>query len=67
MPAGPSGNCQQHAGDTDHSGTVNINDLLAVIVNWGACFGCDADVAPFPGGNGIVDVNDLLAVISNWG
>jgi len=29
--------------------------------------GCDADIAPLPGGNGIVNVQDLLAVIGAWG
>ena len=53
-------------GDTDGNGTVNIEDLLNVISDWGgdcseaACQG-DAD------GNGIVDIEDLLVVIGNYG
>lgn len=58
--------------DIDHSGTVNVSDLLAVITNWGACAApcppsCAADIAPRPGGDCNVSVSDLLAVISGWG
>jgi hypothetical protein len=42
---------------------VNIDDLLAVINNWGQGAGNPADVT----GNGIVDIVDLLAVINSWG
>jgi hypothetical protein len=42
---------------------VNVGDLSAVIVSWGACPGCPADVD----GDGDVDVQDLTAVIVNWG
>ena len=55
-------------------GSVDVNDLLAVITTWGACplpcpgaGTCPADIAPAPIGNCSVDVNDLLAVITNWG
>ena len=55
------------AGDIDVSGTVDVNDLLAVITTWGPCPGppqpCPADIVT----NGVVDVNDLLQVIANWG
>jgi hypothetical protein len=51
-------------------GTVNVNDLLAVINGWGACpappASCDADISP-AGGDGAVNVNDLLSVINAWG
>jgi hypothetical protein len=46
---------------------VDVNDLLAVINQWGACDPqqpCSADVAA---SCGTVDVNDLLAIINNWG
>ena len=50
------------------NGTVNVNDLLAVINGWGACAdpcppSCVADV----NGDCNVNVNDLLAVINAWG
>jgi hypothetical protein len=57
------GDISPPAGD----GAVNVNDLLLVIGSWGACPGCDADVAPPPGGDGTVDVNDLLFIINAWG
>lgn len=44
-------------------GVVNVDDLLAVISNWGPCAACSADVD----GDGMVNVDDLLAVISSWG
>jgi hypothetical protein len=54
-------------GDVSANHLTNVNDLLTVIDNWGACPGlCAADVAP-PGGNDVVDVNDLLTVINGWG
>jgi hypothetical protein len=45
------------------NGTVNVDDLLAVINAWGPCTGCAADVNL----DGDVDVDDLLAVIGAWG
>ena len=53
-------------GDTDGNGVVDVDDLLAVINNWGACTGCDGDIAP-KDGNGVVDVDDLLMVTNGWG
>jgi hypothetical protein len=51
--------------DTNADLSINVDDLLAVINNWGATGG-PADVAP-PGGDGIVNVDDLLAIINAWG
>ena len=55
------------AGDVNADGIVDVNDLVMVISNWGACpvppTPCDADVD----GDGIVDVDDLVAVITDWG
>jgi len=51
------------------NGTVNVDDLLAVINAWGPCANpnnCPADIAPV-GGNDLVNVDDLLAVINAWG
>jgi hypothetical protein len=58
-PHSPDGNC---------SGHVDIDDLLAVINNWGGCAApCPADCAPAPNGNGVINIDDLLAVINAWG
>ncbi len=50
-------------GDLNGDGSVNVSDLLIVILDWGcqgaACAG-DAD------GNGVTDVNDLVAVVVHW-
>lgn len=47
-------------------GIVNIDDLLAVIGQWGPCPGCAADIAPAHG-NAQVNIDDLLAIIGAWG
>jgi hypothetical protein len=56
-------------GDVNLDGTVDVIDLIAVILAWGACppapAPCPADVAPI-GGDGQVDVDDLIAVVVNW-
>lgn len=51
-------------GDVDSSGTVDVNDLLTIISDWG-CSGasCQGDVT----GDDVVSVDDLLAVIAAWG
>jgi len=54
------------------NGSVNVDDLLAVINAWGPCANpnaCPADIAPAgpPIGNDVVNVDDLLAVINGWG
>jgi hypothetical protein len=50
-------------GDLDGSGSVDTNDLLAVIGDFGCTSGCSADV----NGDGVVDTNDILVVIGGWG
>jgi hypothetical protein len=51
-------------GDIDGDGDVDVNDLVAVITNWGNNpANPDADVD----GDGDVDVGDLVIVITNWG
>ena len=50
-------------------GSVDVDDLLAVINAWGSCGDpndCAADIAP-AGGDDVVDVDDLLVVINGWG
>jgi hypothetical protein len=49
-------------GDADGNGLVDVNDLAAVIDDWGTCEHCGADLDA----NGQVGVDDLLAVILNW-
>jgi hypothetical protein len=48
--------------DIDGSGSVNIDDLLAVINSWGQS-GVPADV----NNSGTVNIDDLLTVINAWG
>ncbi|MBC8201770.1 MAG: hypothetical protein H8E86_06940 [Planctomycetes bacterium] len=48
--------------DINGDGNVGVNDLLAVIDQWGQPGG-SADV----NGDGTVDVSDLLTVVGNWG
>ena len=50
------------AADLDGNGSVGVDDLLAVIADWG-CAGCESDI----NGDGLVGVDDLLEVISSWG
>jgi hypothetical protein len=53
----------QVPGDINGDGTVNVNDLLAVINAWGPCASpCPADL----NSDGAVNVDDLLIVINNW-
>jgi hypothetical protein len=53
--------------DINNSGTVDVDDLIAVILGWGPCpsppAACPADV----NASGAVDVDDLIAVILAWG
>jgi hypothetical protein len=49
-------------GDVNGDGTVDVNDLLAIIAAWGPCSGCGEDVT----GDGVVDVDDLLAALAAW-
>jgi hypothetical protein len=50
--------------DVDDSGTVDVDDLVAVILDWGtdgSANGGDVD------GSGLVDVDDLLDLLVAWG
>ncbi|MHC5003358.1 MAG: PEP-CTERM sorting domain-containing protein [Planctomycetota bacterium] len=51
------------AADVDGSGAVDVDDLVEVVLSWGACMGCPADVD----NDGIVGVDDLVEVILRWG
>jgi hypothetical protein len=54
-------------GDATGDGVVNVDDVVAVILAWGACpvppAQCPADLDH----SGAVDVDDLINVILNWG
>jgi hypothetical protein len=54
-------------GDANGDGVVDADDLVEVILTWGACpappAGCPADF----NGTGFVDSDDLVIVILNWG
>ncbi|HWB21097.1 MAG TPA: dockerin type I domain-containing protein [Phycisphaerales bacterium] len=51
-------------GDVNGDGSVNINDLTSIILQWGQCSSsdCGADLT----GDGQVNIDDLTAVILNW-
>ena len=49
--------------DLDGNGSVGFGDLLTVILAWGPCPGCPADLTD----DGVVDFADLLFVITAWG
>ncbi|HWB20084.1 MAG TPA: hypothetical protein VG711_07285 [Phycisphaerales bacterium] len=52
-------------GDINHDLSVNIDDLTAVILNWGACHkgeDCPADLNL----DGQVNIDDLTTIILNW-
>jgi hypothetical protein len=53
-------------GDINGDGVVNIQDLLALIDQWGVCDdpdNCTADLT----GDGLVNIQDLLSLLDNWG
>ncbi|HWB19956.1 MAG TPA: hypothetical protein VG711_06625, partial [Phycisphaerales bacterium] len=58
------------AADINGDGHVNIDDLTAVILNWGACDDpcppCPADIAPAGKGDCTVNIDDLTMVILSW-
>jgi hypothetical protein len=55
-------------GDTNNSGAVDVDDLVAVILGWGACGDCAPPNCPADvNGSCAVDVDDLIAVILGWG
>jgi len=54
-------------GDLNGDGVVDVNDLLIVITQWGACPASPAMCTGDANHDSVVDVNDLLIVITNWG
>ena len=64
FPANSASRC----GDGD--GTVGPGDLSELLVNWGSCQGCCADLFPTPangGGDGTVGAGDLAELYANYG
>jgi hypothetical protein len=65
------------SGDANHSGAVNIDDLLVVINHWGPCpsfpANCPGDLTSafvecvLPAPASVVNIDDLLIVINTWG
>ena len=56
----------QRPGDANIDGTVNVDDLLAVVGAWGACPAAPAFCPIDMDGDGSVDIDDLLLVIGHW-
>jgi hypothetical protein len=55
-------------GDVNASGAVDVDDLIAVILGWGACDRpCPPACAQDTNADCAVDVDDLVAVILGWG
>jgi hypothetical protein len=53
--------------DIDNDTHVDVDDLIALVTDWGSCSGwCPSDISP-DGGNGEVNVDDLLEVVTGWG
>jgi len=57
------GDHHECAADLNGDGSVDGNDLGALLGQWGSCIACDADF----NGDGIVDGNDLGALLGQWG
>jgi hypothetical protein len=58
-------------GDITQDGQVNVDDLVALLLAWGACpppgrGECPADIAPQPAGDSVVNVDDLVLLLLNW-
>ena len=49
--------------DLSHNGTVDVDDLLLIVFDWGCAGSCIGDA----NGDGIVNVQDLADLIRNWG
>lgn len=55
----------QLPGDTNGDATIDVLDLLQVILDWGQC-PTEGDCLGDLDGSGVVDVEDLLLVIGAW-
>ena len=54
---------QRLLGDLDGDGCVDLNDLAALLANYGCTTGCVADLD----GDGDVDLSDLAVLLANYG
>jgi|GEM_PF-1848154 len=52
--------------DINSSGGVDVEDLLAVINNWGACASYSRICEEDTNGDSFVGIDDLLHIIDNW-
>ncbi|MCH2132541.1 MAG: S8 family serine peptidase [Phycisphaerales bacterium] len=50
-------------GDVNGDDVVDVNDILAMLNDWGDCGDCPSDTND----DGVVDVNDILALLANYG
>jgi hypothetical protein len=58
--------CPESSPDINGDGVVDANDLVAVIVSWGACPDLPAPCAADVDGDGAVGFTDLMAVMGSW-
>lgn len=54
--------CDGCAADFNGSGSVDVSDLVELILAWGPCEGCPQDL----NGDGLVEVQDLVQLILSW-
>jgi hypothetical protein len=57
----------QRPGDANIDGSVNADDLIAVILAWGSCPAAPAFCPIDMDESGAIDADDLVLVIMNWG
>lgn len=50
--------------DVNGDGSVNLPDLVQLIMDWGTCDDCCLSALDL---NGVVNVVNLIALILNWG
>ena len=62
---GPLSSCTPTSGDTNDDGSVDVEDLLNVLADWG-CIGAPGDCLGDTNCDGSADVVDLLDVLGNW-
>jgi hypothetical protein len=55
--------CARPCADVDGNGTVDVQDLVLVILAWGPCAACPEDL----NGDGVVNVEDLVAIVLSFG
>ncbi|MEM7228363.1 MAG: hypothetical protein AAF432_06045, partial [Planctomycetota bacterium] len=49
------------------NGVRNVDDLVAIILAFGACSKCPEDIVPVIEPNGVVDFDDLIVALNNFG